>query len=181
VAATIVEAATSRIIHYGFGKTSMADIASDCDMSPGNLYRYFVNKMGIAEAVAQRAYEAIFLHVRNAASTLGMTAAERLDAYCLAALRSTYDQLAQDPHMVKRPAQAQEARAAMRGVLADILDQGVANGEFHITDVPAAALAVQAATFKFWYPQTHGPLAYKFLERELRGVLALLLKGLLTR
>jgi AcrR family transcriptional regulator len=189
VAATIIEAATSRIIHYGFGKTSMADIASDCDMSPGNLYRYFVNKMGIAEAVAQRAHEAIFLHVRNAASTLGMTAAERLEAYCLAALRSTYDQLAQDPHMVdfahmlnaKRPAQAQEARAAMRGVLADILDQGVANGEFHITDVPAAALAVQAATFKFWYPQTHGPLAYEVLERELRGVLALLLKGLLTR
>jgi len=189
VAATIVEAAMLRIIRYGFGKTSMADIASDCDMSPGNLYRYFVNKMGIAEAVSQRAYEAIFLHVRRASSTLGMTAAERLEAYCMSNLKSTYDMLAQDPHMVelahmlnaKRPALDLEARATMRGVLADILDQGVTNGEFAITDVPAAALAVQAATFKFWYPQTHGPSSYDVLERELRGVLAILLKGLFAR
>ena len=189
VAATIVEAATLRVIRYGFGKTSMADIASDCDMSPGNLYRYFVNKMGIAEAVAQRAYEAIFLHVRKAVSTLGMTAAERLEAYCMANLQSTHDQLDQDPHMIefanmlntKRPAQDRAARATMCGVLAEILDQGVANGEFAITDVPAAALAIQAATFKFWFPQTHGPQSFGDLERELRGVLLIVLEGLITR
>lgn len=189
VAASIIDAATARIIRYGFGKTSMADIASDCDMSPGNLYRYFVNKMGIAEAVSQRGYEAIFLAVRKAVSALGMTATERLEAFCLATLFETYDQLAQDPHMVefthllnaKRPALGREARATMRGVLAEILDQGAESGEFNIVDVPAAAEALQAATFKFWYPQTYGRQPLEQLERELRSVVALLLKGLLSR
>jgi AcrR family transcriptional regulator len=189
VAATIVEAATARIIRYGFGKTSMADIASDCDMSPGNLYRYFVNKMGIAEAVSQRAHEAIFLAIREAVSTLGMTAVERLEAFCLASLRATYHQLDQDPHMVefahmlnnKRPGQDLGARATLRDVLAEILDQGVENGEFGTTDVPAAALAIQAATYKYWYPQTHESRPLELLERELRGVLAIIFGGLLSR
>ncbi len=189
VAATIIDAATARIIHYGFGKTSMADIASDCGMSPGNLYRYFVNKMGIAEAVSQRAFEAIFLEVRQQVSALGMTAAERLESFNLAILRTTYQQLDEGPHMVefthllnaKRATLGQNARLTMRGVLTEILDQGTENGEFSIPDVPAAADAIQAATFKFWYPQTHGPELLDQLERELRSVSALILKGLLTR
>ncbi len=189
VAAAIIDATTARIVHYGFGKTSMADIAADCGMSPGNLYRYFVNKMGIAEAVSRRAYEAIFLEVRKAVSTLGMTAAERLEGFCLATLRATHAQLADGPHMVefahlldaKRPALGHGARATMRGVLTEILDQGVESGGFSIADVPAAAEAIQAVTFKFWYPQTHGREPLDQLERELRSVVALVLKGLMTR
>ena len=189
VAASIIDATTARIVHYGFGKTSMADIAGDCGMSPGNLYRYFVNKMGIAEAVSRRGYEAIFLEVRKEVSTLGMTAAERLESFCLATLRATHAQLAQGSHMVefahllnaKRPGLGQSARATMRGVLTEILDQGVESGGFMIEDIPAAAEAIQAATFKFWYPQTHSPEPLEHLERELRSVVALLLKGLLTR
>lgn len=189
VAASIIDAATARIVRYGFGKTGMADIAADCDMSPGNLYRYFVNKMGIAEAVSQRAYGAIFLAVRTAVSELGMTAAERLEMFSMTMLRVSYGQLAQDPHMVelanlmnaKRPAQDLEARATMLGVVTEILDQGAENGEFGIADVPAMAEAVQTATFKFWYPQIHGPQILDELERELRSVVALLLKGLIYR
>ena len=37
----ILNKAFSRFGRYGFGKTTMAEIAKDCEMSPGNLYRYF--------------------------------------------------------------------------------------------------------------------------------------------
>ncbi|MEQ8934638.1 MAG: helix-turn-helix domain-containing protein, partial [Amphiplicatus sp.] len=42
-------AATKRFLHYGYGKTTMSEIASDCNMSTGNLYRYFPSKLDIAE------------------------------------------------------------------------------------------------------------------------------------
>lgn len=40
--------------HYGFKKTSMADIAERAKMSPGNLYRYYRNKQAIGVAVVEQ-------------------------------------------------------------------------------------------------------------------------------
>ena len=37
----IVAAAKKRFSHFGYAKTTMAEVAADCDMSPGNLYRFF--------------------------------------------------------------------------------------------------------------------------------------------
>lgn len=54
----ILEAAINRIKHYGYGKTTMAEIAADCDMSPGNIYRFFEAKIDIAEAMARKHYAA---------------------------------------------------------------------------------------------------------------------------
>ncbi|MEJ0058685.1 MAG: helix-turn-helix domain-containing protein [Terricaulis sp.] len=52
----ILAAAIARIKHYGYGKTTMAEIASDCAMSPGNIYRFFEAKIDIAEAMARKHY-----------------------------------------------------------------------------------------------------------------------------
>ncbi|MFZ4071189.1 MAG: TetR/AcrR family transcriptional regulator, partial [Caulobacterales bacterium] len=52
----ILHAAMMRIKHYGYGKTTMAEIASDCGMSPGNIYRFFEAKIDIAEAMARAHY-----------------------------------------------------------------------------------------------------------------------------
>ncbi|HXI87254.1 MAG TPA: TetR/AcrR family transcriptional regulator, partial [Parvularculaceae bacterium] len=46
----ILHAASSRFLHYGYGKTTMSEIAKDCNMSTGNVYRYFPSKMDIAHA-----------------------------------------------------------------------------------------------------------------------------------
>ena len=54
----ILHAAMARIKHYGYGKTTMAEIASDCCMSPGNIYRFFEAKIDIAEAMARQHYAA---------------------------------------------------------------------------------------------------------------------------
>ena len=49
----IIDAAKRRFMHYGYTKTTMAELASDCEMSPGNLYRYFPGKLDIAEAICR--------------------------------------------------------------------------------------------------------------------------------
>lgn len=42
--ARILAAAERRFKHYGFAKTTIVDIASDCSMSHANVYRFFRNK-----------------------------------------------------------------------------------------------------------------------------------------
>ena len=58
--AQIVAAARKRFQHFGYGKTSMAEIAGDCAMSPGNIYRFFPASLDIAEAIATADYENIW-------------------------------------------------------------------------------------------------------------------------
>ena len=44
---TILAAAMRRFEQFGYSKTTMAEIAADCDMSAANIYRYFENKLEI--------------------------------------------------------------------------------------------------------------------------------------
>ena len=48
----IIDMADIRFRRYGFGKTTMAEIAKDCCMSAANLYRYFKNKQEIGVSIA---------------------------------------------------------------------------------------------------------------------------------
>jgi AcrR family transcriptional regulator len=50
--AMILDAASARFRHYGYQKTTMAEIARDLSMSTGNLYRFYPSKLDIAEAFA---------------------------------------------------------------------------------------------------------------------------------
>ena len=52
----IMSAAYNLIARYGYGKTTMADLAEACGMSPGILYRYFPGKLDIAEQLALQAF-----------------------------------------------------------------------------------------------------------------------------
>ena len=50
----ILEAAEARFKLYGYNKTTMSEIAKDCDMSAANLYRFFQNKLDIGANLACR-------------------------------------------------------------------------------------------------------------------------------
>ncbi|HBJ91246.1 MAG TPA: TetR/AcrR family transcriptional regulator, partial [Hyphomonadaceae bacterium] len=56
----ILRAAMTRILHYGYAKTTMAEIAKDCDMSAGNIYRFFKSKLDIAEAIVRGFNQAFY-------------------------------------------------------------------------------------------------------------------------
>ena len=73
----ILEAAEKRFKHYGYAKTSMAEIAADLGMSPGNLYRYFPSKIDMALAIADEHHEAQFQELAAIAAT-DQPALERL-------------------------------------------------------------------------------------------------------
>lgn len=186
VRGNIVDAAKKRFVHYGYAKTTMAEIAADCNMSPGNLYRYFPGKLDIAEAICTAAGEHAIAKLREVMRRAGRSAKERLRDFLFADMRLTYEQLEYDKQVfemarvisTERPQFANRILALHRALLSEILAAGNASGEFSIEDVVFSAEMLQSATMKFRYPQLHSKLPYEKLERELEGVCHLLLNGL---
>ena len=86
----ILHAAMERIMHYGYAKTTMAEIARDCGMSAGNIYRFFASKIDIAEAMARKLNMEI--NAQNAALVRGKgSAVEKMRLFHHTALTKTFE------------------------------------------------------------------------------------------
>ena len=184
--AQIIAAARKRFLHFGYGKTSMADIAGDCGMSPGNLYRFFPGKLDIAEAIATADYENHLDHLRRQITRPGRQAREKLRDFLLEGLRRTYARLEKDPRAVElarviaaeRPQFASWMLECERSIMVSVMEEAEQAGEFDIADKNFTAELIQSATMKFRNPQFWSKLSLSRLERELDGVLKLLVDGL---
>jgi AcrR family transcriptional regulator len=182
----IIEAAKKRFWHYGYAKTTMAEVAADCSMSPGNLYRFFPGKLDIAEAIATTEFEQHYEQVRKMMATPHRSARERLSDYFFEELRHTYNVLEKSPRVYEmatviaheRPQYSNRIFAIQRKLLIELLEDGERAGEFRVTDKEFTAEMMQSATMKFRYPQLWSKLPLPKLERELDGVLKLLVDGL---
>ncbi|HWA89391.1 MAG TPA: TetR/AcrR family transcriptional regulator [Rhizomicrobium sp.] len=182
----IVQAAKKRFSHFGYAKTTMAEVATDCAMSPGNLYRFYPGKLDIAEAIATEDYTKHLEHMRKLAVTPGKPAPQRLHDLLFEELRRTYHKLEKDPRAYEmalvisreRPEFANWMLHEERKILVELMDEAERRGEFVPEDKDFTAEMIQAATMKFRYPQLWSKLTLPKLERELEGVLCLLLNGL---
>lgn len=185
----IVEAARGLIARYGYGKTTMAELAEACNMSAGNLYRYFPGKLEIAEQLAQQAFDDTVERLREVVRKPGLNATDRLKKFLCTELHVTYQQLHNDvktfeiAQIIKRerPQLANQNMARVRALLAEILAAGNASGEFNISDVVSAAEMIENATWKYHYPQLFSNLGIEVLEQELKGVISLILQGITCR
>lgn len=182
----ILDAAVARIMHYGYAKTTMAEIARDCDMSAGNIYRFFASKIDIAEAMARKLNLEINQEMAALARGKG-SAPDKLRRLNSVALHRTFDKLASDAKILEvaevlsheRPSFANEEMAQERVHMVRILEQGIAEGDFAAMENPNfVAEMMQAATMKFKYPQLWSRLTLPKLERELEGVMDIILAGL---
>ena len=152
IRSAILEAAIDRFLHYGYGKTTMSEIARDCNMSTGNLYRFFESKLDIAEAMAHKADKENQALLAAVARRPGVGAEERLRDMLFSALRKTYAELEEDPNIFEiaqiiskeRPQYANEKLAQERAFLSEVLSSGVAAGDFDIDDVVFAAEMIQS-------------------------------------
>jgi AcrR family transcriptional regulator len=182
----IIEAAKKRFSHFGYAKTTMAEVASDCEMSPGNLYRFFPGKLDIAESIATEDYTKHLEHLRKLAVQPGKNARDRLHDLLFEELRRTYHKLEKDPRAYEmarvisqeRPTFANWMLENERKILVELLDEAERRGEFTVEDKQFTAEMVQSATMKFRYPQLWSKLTLPKLERELEGVMNLLVHGL---
>ena len=185
----ILHAAMTRIKHYGYGKTTMAEIAADCGMSPGNIYRFFEAKIDIAEAMARRHYAEQQADSAAIARRRDLTPDERLREIFVKRMRDNYLLVEENAKILEvaqvltteRPIFSNEQLAHERVFLAALLEEGADQGVFITGNYEFIAEMLQSATAKFSFPQLFSQLTLAKLERELVGVLDLILSGLYVR
>jgi AcrR family transcriptional regulator len=187
--ALILDAAGKRFRHYGYQKTTMAEIARDLSMSTGNLYRFYPSKLDIAEAHAHFHEEDEDRLMAQIVSQK-LPAVERLRSFSRMVLEETFRVIDESQKVFElaqaisreRPAYANRRLAQERVFLKGILRDGVEEGVFEpITDMEFAAEMFQCATMKFRYPQLYNCFNLDMLRRELEGTLDLILTGLNKR
>jgi AcrR family transcriptional regulator len=182
----ILQAAMNRIKHYGYGKTTMAEIAADCDMSPGNIYRFFEAKIDIAEAMARNHYAEMQAELSAVARKKDWAADKRLREMFHKRMRDNYEMFDQSAKILEvadvlaheRPLFMNELLAQERVIITAVIEEGVKAGLFAVANPEFTAEMMQAATMKFSMPQMFSQLTLPRLEREFDGVMDILLNGL---
>ena len=179
----ILEAAAQRFQRFGYGKTNVAEIACDCGMSAGNLYRYFKNKAQIAEAIMRMSLERALAELKSVLKIPDLSATQRLEEYLLQELYFTHHQLTVYPTLIDQirdpdsqgPMLGHEYIEDSRKILKKILQSGVESGEFLVENLEETAHAIQTATTKFRYPQLYTTMSLEDLEASAKQVIGLIL------
>ena len=182
----ILNAAESRFRTYGYGKTTMAEIAGDIDMSTANLYRYFENKLAIGSAIANMCFCERDTFLSEVVTRHGLTESERLLVFVLEMLHFMHSQFNNEPKVAelvdviisKRPDMIQEKITNDKKLIAQILQQGNDSGEFDIKDVEEMSGFVLASIAQFVTPFFMTLFPLEELERLAKGVVKLILNGL---
>ena len=182
----ILDKAFARFGHYGFGKTTMAEIAKDCEMSAGNLYRYFENKKEIGACCAKRCMQQKLELVREIVRNHRIKPEKKLQAFALEVLEYMHYQFSDQPAVMELVDFISRERWDIvlqymeqeRSLLSEILSEGNRSGDFNIPDVLETAKWIQAALIKFITPRFMDAFTLEELRQEATGVTAMLTKGL---
>jgi AcrR family transcriptional regulator len=185
----ILDAAEDRFREFGYNKTTMAEIAGDCQMSAANLYRYFDNKLDIGAGLACRCFAEEHQLLSEVAGRPGLSSSQRLETFVLSSLRRIQRMCEEKPRfneMVEAVATQRQDVVMQRmdskqRLLVSILEQGNASGEFDVPDTTGTAEAIRAAITLFDVPLFVPMYPPDEMERTARNVTTLLLRGLLKR
>ncbi|MFO1149843.1 MAG: TetR family transcriptional regulator [Alsobacter sp.] len=173
---------------YGYQKTTVADIAKALRMSPANVYRFFDSKKSINEEVALRLMgevEAAALEVAES----GLAAPERFRRFIRTIHEMSASRYIADRKMHEMVAIALEESwpivqahvQRIDAMLARIITDGVASGDFKVREPAVAARCVHAAMLKFCHPAMMAECAGEAIVPELEAMTAFLLAGLGAR
>ncbi len=187
---TILRAAGERILHYGYNKTTMSEIAADCGMSAGNIYRFYPSKIDIAEAMTREFGAETHAHFSGIIRDAGRSPSRKLRDFFAYRLERTFRTFEKHPKLMEladimareRPDYLAEERAQERILIEKILDEGQASGDFALpANVTITADLIQCAMMKFRIPQLWTTEQLDALIPEMEGVLSLVFTGLSAR
>lgn len=182
----ILEKAIDRFVRYGFGKTTMVEIAKDCGMSAGNLYRYFESKFDIGVGVAQQYISRAEEILRDVLQRPNLKPSQQLEVFVLEKLRYMHSHIIEQPNaqdlvnyiLDERWDLVEHHRDIQNTLMSKILSEGNSTGEFKVDDVARTANTIYDMTTKFRLPHFIKNVTLKELEEEAKGVVALMIKGL---
>ena len=155
----IVETAELLFKQIGFQKTTVADIAKKLGMSSANVYRFFDSKKAINESVALRLTSEVEDACRKIAAE-GSTPSERIQKILQTIHTMNKERYVQDERMHEMVTAAMRESWHVVGqhlsnidqIVAGVLTQGIASGEFAPSDVQITARCICTAMMRFSHP-----------------------------
>jgi len=159
-ATRILEAAEAQFRHYGYSKTTVADVAKDLGMSPANIYRFFASKSELLEGVCARLL-AQSLKIAEDFAAMPLSAEERLRGYAMAQFQFTVTTMMDEKKVHEMAVVAIEQSWGVidkhidevQAILARIIEDGMDKGEFAKGDAVHIARCFGAAISPLHHPQ----------------------------
>jgi len=186
IRAQILDAASNRFRQYGYNKTTMAEIAKDCDMSASNIYRFFENKLEIGASLATACLNGRVCNMQSEVDQSNLSCEQRFRNLIHRIYKDNLEQLALNARMNelvvavcndKKDIVKQHSANKLQ-IVEQLLEEAVQRGEFHCQEITRSAQAVLTATVLFDMPL----LLSAYTEDELRikaeNLCDLLLEGL---
>jgi AcrR family transcriptional regulator len=144
----------------GYQKTTVGDIAKVLRMSPANVYRFFDSKKAIHEGVARELMSEVEVEAQRIADSPG-PAAPRLRELMKTVHRMNSERYVGDSKLHEMVAIAMEEDwdvcvahiQLITQTMGSVIAQGVASGEFEVTDLEEAALCCCTGMMRFFHPQ----------------------------
>ena len=182
----ILAAASQRFAQFGYNKTTMAEIAKDCEMSAANLYRFFKNKPDIGANLACSCLDSKMILAKEIIADRNRPAAERLHDVVMQILHYTHGQWADDPRMnelvnaicAARMDIVDHHKESEHQLFVDLLEDGIQRGEFTVADVDDTASAIATAINAFSMPLMMPLCSIEQFEQRAESVVRLMLNGL---
>lgn len=181
----ILEAAEEVLRRFGPGKATVVDVARALGVSHGSVYRHFSSKTALRDAVTERWLAALSAPLEAAIQEEG-SAAERLRRWFDLLIESKRSRMSDDPELfatyLELVAEARDVVKAhvdhLVAQITRILRDGIAQGEFSITDAEAASRAIFDATARFHNPVHAAEWADPGIDIAFERVWSLVMRGL---
>jgi len=182
----ILEAAGNRFRQYGYNKTTMAEIAKDCDMSASNIYRFFENKLEIGANLCTACLNDRVANLQLEIDQPGLSCEQRFRNMIQRLFQDNMELMAQIPKINelvvavcndKKDIVIQHSTNKRR-VVEQLLEEAVRNGEFQSKDITRSAQAVLTATVLFDMPLLLSAYSLSEIQTKADELCDLLLDGL---
>jgi len=133
----IVKAARECFAHYGYSKTTVADLAREIGFSKAYIYRFFESKQAIGEAICGECVGGLYDQIREAVDQ-GEDATDKLRRFARTATTATVELLFTDRKLYEIAVHASSEKwlttqiytERLQGLLEEILKEGRESGEF---------------------------------------------------
>ncbi|WP_245519351.1 TetR/AcrR family transcriptional regulator [Neorhizobium sp. JUb45] len=156
----IIDAADQTFRHFGYSKTTVADIADSLGTSSANIYRFFPTKRHIHQALCARILDSCY-NIAHDARHSPASATVRLRTYLKDHHRWTNDVLLDDANVHEIIVVAIEHDwnvierhvESVQALICEIITEGIRDGEFAEQDPVSATRCFSAATMNLCHPQ----------------------------
>lgn len=181
----IVEKADELFHQYGYGKTTVADIAHELGMSSANIYKFFPSKEAIVEVCAERSLAKTKERLIEIQKARG-SSISKLELLALEFYQKHTECFKTEKEIYKLVLLAKEQNwecvrffeEYVFQVIQKLIKEGVESGEFNPTDVKQTTQAILDSLTWITHPLLYSELEPQKVRSRLRSQIKLLQKAL---